>query len=325
MVETLVDKPQRHHLDPQPFGEHPMRLEAGPHTVAGPQQRLRIALGGPPQRIAFAFERQRVVHLRGIEPGGFDPLPVQPGLGLALRDAEGRRHEGLVHHEPAVGGEAHVGKSRLRLRGVDIGVRFENLDQGIPLPHRVGLRRLPDVAGHPGVDDVLDAEVSRRADQQSCHGFVTSVRVESSILRGRRRADCSATRYIRKLKSLTRNKLRLLPGSQRRSPPGEFAQRILGRPLAVDSDAAKRSRLTRARANVVLGSQSVGATIRHKCVDPSEVGGPRRADLGVKHDERGTDCGDFGWCGLGGPDADGASRRSCGDARHPRGAARCAK
>ena len=169
MIEALIDKSQRHHLDRELLGEHPMRFEARPDTVSRPQNRLGIAIAGPPERVAFAFEGQCKVRIRDVEPGGFGPGPIQAGFGFPLGHAEGRRHEGLVQHQAAVGREAHVGQAGRRLDGVHVRMVLEDRDQRVPLPHGVRLGRRADVAGHPGIDDVLDPEMGRWADQQSRH------------------------------------------------------------------------------------------------------------------------------------------------------------
>ena len=163
MVEALVDEAERDDLDVQHLRQVAVGLERGAHAVAAPEER-RARLE---ERVALALERPAAGQLGDAVAAAAKPLDGVPRLGRALREAEARRHEGVLVHEPRVGGEGHVGEARRGLEQLQVGARGERRAECLPLPHRLLGVGAADVPLHPRVDDVFDAVEARRAEEKA--------------------------------------------------------------------------------------------------------------------------------------------------------------
>src|SRR5438445_441360 len=162
VVEALVDQAQRHDLDVHHLRQVAVRLERGTHAVAAPEER-RSRLE---ERVALALERPPARELDDAAAAAAKPLDGVARLGRALGEAEACGHEGVVVHEPRVGGEGHVGEARRGLEQLQVGARGERRAECLPLPHRLLGVGAADVPLHPRVDDVLDAVEARRAEEE---------------------------------------------------------------------------------------------------------------------------------------------------------------
>ena len=79
-------------------------------------------------------------------------------FGPSLRVQEAARHSDVTYDQAGIRGEYHVRATRLRRDFHDGGVRPKHLAQAVPLFGGTPLRGTMDVAGHPRIDDVIDAE-----------------------------------------------------------------------------------------------------------------------------------------------------------------------
>jgi hypothetical protein len=79
---------------------------------------------------------------------------------------EAAEGDGAVVDEAGVGGEDHVGRAGLRFDEMDAGDLDECVVKGGPLVGGALARGTMDVAGHPGIDNVVDVVKSRRAHEK---------------------------------------------------------------------------------------------------------------------------------------------------------------
>ena len=138
----------------------------GAWAVADPEAG---AVGGE-EGVAFAFEWRGA---GGVEDGiacFSEPAAEVWLFALALGVEEAADGDGAVALEACVGGEDHVGGAGLRLDELDVGDGADGFVEALPLLGGAGARGGVDVAGHPGVDDVVDVVELRGAHQEGGRG-----------------------------------------------------------------------------------------------------------------------------------------------------------
>ena len=94
------------------------------------------------------------------------PLAEEGGLAAALAVAEAGERGDAVMHESSVANEGHVGAAFFRVQHVDVGHGAEGVVEGLPLGEGGVARGAVEIAGHPGIDDVIYAVPLRRTHQE---------------------------------------------------------------------------------------------------------------------------------------------------------------
>ena len=138
-------------------------LAAGADAVGCPE----VVAGGVEEGVTLAFEGGLAGGFPDEEAGALEPASEVLLFGLALRVGEAGDSGYSVLHESGVGDEDHVGQFGSGLEETDVGDALQMLVEVVPLG-KGGVARGPmEIAGHPGVDDVIDIVKLGRAHQVS--------------------------------------------------------------------------------------------------------------------------------------------------------------
>ena len=142
-------------------GDVAVGAAAGADAVSGPESRSLFVEGD----VSFAFE---CCFTRGVpeqEVMGFKPLAEVLGLGATLRVGEAGDGGHAVMDEGSVGEEYHVRAAGFGMKKTDVGYAAEDVVNSLPLGEGKITGGSMKVAGHPWIDDVVDAEPLWRTHQ----------------------------------------------------------------------------------------------------------------------------------------------------------------
>ncbi len=152
VIESGVGEVEGADGDMPRVGYVAMRGAAGANAVGGPESGAVVVEG----EVAFAFD--------GSFAGGFpeektlrdEPAAKVGGFGSALLGVEAGDSRDAVVDESAVGKEDHIGTAGLGMKEANVGDGTKNVVHSLPLGKGQIARGAVDVAGHPGIQDVVD-------------------------------------------------------------------------------------------------------------------------------------------------------------------------
>src|SRR5215471_49305 len=149
------------------------------------------------ERVAFTLEikvLRQPIHLVTVVLHPLGKERLFPGAFLV---AEITRDEFAADSQPGIGGENHIGQSRLRRDQMNLAIQFGKRRMQL-LPLFLGdLRFSATGDAHPGIDLVLDAVVVRRTKKQLAHKIDTYLLTLDSLRQSassRRNGSTSVTR-----------------------------------------------------------------------------------------------------------------------------------
>ncbi len=140
-------------------GDVAMAVLAGADAVGGPEVRS----GAIEERIAFAFEGGLTGRFPDEESGLLEPCAEVVFLGLTLSVGEAGDGGYAMVDERGVGDKDHVGGAGAGLEDADIGDSAKSVIEGSPLGKGAVAGGAMEIAGHPGIDDVVDVIPDWRA------------------------------------------------------------------------------------------------------------------------------------------------------------------
>jgi hypothetical protein len=167
VIKPAVHQAERNHLEVQPAREQRMRVELRARAVSSPEP----AAIPVQQGIPGAFEWQVARQLANFETMFLEPCPKMSFLRLPFPVQKVAEDDRIADDDAGVGGEHHVGKTRLRRDEFNRGMRADRLHQFAPLSDSERRDCLVNVAFHPRIDDVIDREMVRRTHQETGCGF----------------------------------------------------------------------------------------------------------------------------------------------------------
>ena len=135
----------------------------GAGTVADPETG---AVGGE-ECVAFAFEGRGARRVDDVVAGELEPTTEVRLFALTLEVEEAADGDGAVALKACVGSEDHVRRAGFRIDELDVGDGADGVEEALPLFGCASAGGAVDVAGHPGIDDVVDV-VERRGAHQKC-------------------------------------------------------------------------------------------------------------------------------------------------------------
>lgn len=168
VIEARVDQVQGANRRMPGVGDMAMSRTAGADTVGRPEDRAIVVEGDIP----FPFEGCLTRRLPEQEGLALEPLVEVRGLGPALRMVEAGERGHPVLYQGAVAEEDHVGTARFGMQQANVGDTTQDVMKTLPLREGKIARGSMDVAGHPRIDDVVDAVPLRRTHQVCGAGVV---------------------------------------------------------------------------------------------------------------------------------------------------------
>ncbi len=156
-----------------------MAVLAGAGAVAGPKTRAV----GLEEGVAFAFERCDAGDVAHGETGLVEPAAEMGLLALAFGMMKAAEGDDAVADETGIGSKDHIRGPGLRFDDQHLGDLPEGGVELVPLLGCALARRAVDVAGHPGVNDIVNFVVGGRTHQERRLG-AGSDRRKRTVMKG---------------------------------------------------------------------------------------------------------------------------------------------
>ena len=166
VVETGVGEVERGDGDVPGVGYVAVGGAAGADAVGGEER----GSGVVEDHVAFSLEGSFARGLPEEEALRDEPAAEEGAFGAALGRIEAGDSRDAVVDEGSVAEEDHVGAAGLGMEEADVGDAAEDVVHALPLSEGEIAGGTVDVAGHPGIEDVVDVVPLGRTHQEGGAG-----------------------------------------------------------------------------------------------------------------------------------------------------------
>ncbi len=166
VIETGVGEVERGDWDVPCVSDVAVGGAAGADAVSGPEG----GAGVVEEDVAFAFEGGLAWGLPEEKALADEPAAEEGCLGAALGRIEAGDGSDAVMDERSVADEDHVGTAGLGVQEAHVGDAAEDVVHALPLGEGEVSGGAVNVAGHPGIEDVVDVVPLRRTHEEGGAG-----------------------------------------------------------------------------------------------------------------------------------------------------------